>query len=564
MKRTATNVAIQTIALALLPIGALAATFQLEEATVSSINKAFNAGALTSEQLIGLYLNRIETYDDSLNSIITVNSDALEIARALDLERQVTGSRSPLHGIPVILKDNYDTFDMPTTGGSDTLAGSIPPDDAFLVKQLRDAGAIIFAKANLSEFALTAGWNGYSSFGGQTVNPYMLNRGPAGSSGGTGAAIAANFGVIGTGSDTGGSIRGPAAANGIVGIKPTRGLLSRDGIIPLALSFDTGGPLTRTVTDAAIALGIMTGVDPSDPVTLDSEGKFFNDYTSFLKKDALRGARFGVVTNFFGGNVEIDQLIGDAVEELKELGAAVVEPITLSEEFLTERSRISSLIFDSEFQPQIETYLATLSDDYPKTLEELIAISESPEIANSTTPVNPGRIEVYKTNLASGGYSNPDYIDAVTIGIPYVKNTLQSILDSNKFDALIYPTARCPASPIVNVVDPTFVCTAGPSASNLSNISGFPDIQVPAGFTSDGLPTTISFLGRDYSEPTLLGFAYAYEQATKLSAPSPLFPSLPGETIEYETVPEPGLAIALGVIGLSALGLKRKKTQSEP
>ena len=175
MKRTATNVAIQTMALALLPIGALAATFQLEEATVSNINKAFDAGALTSEQLIRLYLNRIETYDDSLNSIITVNSDALEIARALDLERQVTGSRSPLHGIPVILKDNYDTFDMPTTGGSDTLAGSIPPDDAFLVKQLRDAGAIIFAKANLSEFALTAGWNGYSSLGGQTVNPYRTH-----------------------------------------------------------------------------------------------------------------------------------------------------------------------------------------------------------------------------------------------------------------------------------------------------------------------------------------------------------------------------------------------------
>jgi amidase len=562
MRRTAALVAAQTIALGLLPLGALAATFRLEEATVSSINRAFDAGALTSEQLIELYLNRIETYDDSLNSIIAVNPNALETARTLDLERQTTGARSPLHGIPVILKDNFDTFDLPTTGGSDTLAGSIPPDDAFTVKQLRDAGAIILAKANLSEFALTAGWNGYSSLGGQTVNPYNLERGPAGSSGGTGAAIAANFGVIGTGSDTGGSIRGPAAANGLVGIKPTRGLLSRDGIIPLALSFDTGGPLTRTVTDAALALGVMTGVDPNDPVTLDSEGKFFKDYTPFLEKDALEGARIGVIRNFFGGNAEIDQLAESAITKLGNLGATIVDSITLSDEFLAERSRISSAIFDSEFKPQIEDYLSTLSDGYPKTLGDIIAISESPEIANSATPVNPGRIAVYKTNEASGGYSNPAYIDAVTNGIPFVTKTLSDLLEENNLDALFYPTARCPASPIITVVDPTFVCNAGPSATNLSNISGFPDIQVPAGFTSDGLPTTISFLGRAYSEPTLLGFAYAYEQATQFRSPPPLFSALPGEEIEYESVPEPGVAIALGVFGLSALGLKRKKAQS--
>ncbi|MBD1932608.1 amidase [Trichocoleus sp. FACHB-69] len=562
MKRTVTLVVAQTIALGLLPFGALAATFQLEEATVSEINKAFDAGAITSEQLIELYLNRIDTYDDSLNSIITVNSDALEIARALDIERQTTGPRSPLHGIPVILKDNYDTFDLPTTGGSITLEGSIPPDDAFLVKQLRDAGAIILAKANLSEFASSGGRDGYSSFGGQTLNPYNLVRGPAGSSGGTGAAIAANFGVIGTGSDTGGSIRSPSAHNGLVGIKPTLGLLSRDGIIPLALSFDTGGPMTRTVEDAAIALGIMTGIDPADPVTLESEGKFFKDYTQFLDKNALQGARIGVLQNFLGGNVEVDQLFEDAVDQLTDLGATIVET-SYSKEFLEERSQISTLIFDSEFQPQIEAYLATLEGDYPKTLEEILAISTDPDVVNSDRSVAPGRIESYRRNLASGGLTNPDYIDAVENGIPLVRKTVLDLMDSNDLDALIYPTRNCPAVPIYTVEDPTYICDETvPAARNIANITGFPDVQVPMGFTSDGLPLTISLFGRAFSEPTLLGYAYAYEQTTKFRSPPPLFPALPGEEIEYETVPEPGMIPALAVLGISALGIKFVKRRN--
>jgi amidase len=562
MRRTAALVAAQTIALGLLPLGALAATFRLEEATVSSINKAFDAGALTSEQLIELYLNRIETYDDTLNSIITINPNAVETAKALDLERQTTGARSPLHGIPVILKDNFDTFDLPTTGGSITLEGSIPPDDAFLVKQLRDAGAIILAKANLSEFASSGGRDGYSSLGGQTLNPYNLVRGPAGSSGGTGAAIAANFGVIGTGSDTGGSIRSPSAHNGLVGIKPTLGLLSRDGIIPLALSFDTGGPMTRTVEDAAIALGIMTGIDPADPVTLESEGKFFKDYTQFLNKDALQGARIGVLQNFLGGNVEVDQLFEDAVGQLADLGATVVET-SYSEEFLEERSQISTLIFDSEFQPQIEAYLATLQGDYPKTLEEILAISTDPDVVNSDRSVAPGRIESYRRNLASGGLTNPDYVDAIENGIPFVRQTVLDLMDSNDLDALIYPTRNCPAVPIYTVEDPTYICDETvPAARNIANITGFPDVQVPMGFTSDGLPLTISLFGRAFSEPTLLGYAYAYEQATKFRSPPPLFPALPGEEVEYETVPEPGMIPALAVLGVGVLGIKFVKRRN--
>ena len=566
MKRTAALVVAQTIVLGLLPLGALAARFRLEEATVSEINKAFDAGALTSEQLVQLYLNRIDAYDKqgpSINAILTLNFNALAEAAALDLERNTTGPRSPLHGIPIVLKDNFDTFDLPTTAASKTLAGSIPPDDAFTVKQLRDAGAIILAKVNLSEFATPAGRGAYSSLGGLTLNPYNLNRDPSGSSGGSGAAIAANFATLATGSDTGGSIRGPAAANGLVGIRPTYGLISRDGIVPQAASLDTAGPIAKTVTDAAIALGIMTGIDPSDPTTLESEGKFYKDYTPFLNTDALNGARIGVIRNFFGGNSEVDTLIETAIDKLEELGATVVDPINFDSEFITFQSSLRASI-NSEFQPFLEDYLATLGDEYPKTLEEIVALYESPEIANSDQPINPGLIATHKRNIEIGGLDNPAYIDAIQNGLPLVRNTVLEIMDTNQLDALVYPTSRCPASPIFTRSDPTYVCNPGSSGSSIASYSGFPDIQVPAGFTSDRLPTTISFLGRAYSEPELLGFAYAYEQATKLRAPSPLVPSLPGEAIEYETVPEPGTAIALGVIGLSALGLKRKKTQSEP
>lgn len=318
--------------------------FRLEEATVANINQAFDTGALTSEQLVQLYLNRINTYDQAgpaLNSIITVNPNALQTAKELDQERRLKGPRSILHGIPVILKDNYDTFDLPTTAGSAVLADSIPPDDAFITKQLRDTGAIILAKANMSEFA--AGVPG-GSLVGLTRNPYQSQRSPAGSSGGTGAAIAANFGVIGTGSDTGGSIREPAAANGLVGIKPKLGLTSRDGIIPLALSFDVGGPMTRTVEDAAYTLGVITGVDPADPATSASDDKFFRDYSQFLQRGALKGARIGVARDFFGGNREVDQLIETAIAKLEELGATIVDLLSFPPDVIDAKGHLEKFI----------------------------------------------------------------------------------------------------------------------------------------------------------------------------------------------------------------------------
>ena len=288
---------------------ASAQPLELDSATIQQLAAAMDAGTLTSERLVQLSLARIEAYDEKgpkLNAILTLNPKALEVARALDAERKAKGKRSPLHGIPIVLKDNFDTADLPTTGGSILLEGSIPPDDAYVVKKLRDAGAVILAKVNLSEFA---SGGAFSSLGGQTHNPHDPLRTPSGSSGGTGASIAAGYATLGLGTDTGGSVRGPSTSNGVVGLKPTHGLLSRDGIIPLALSFDTGGPLARNVADIAVALGIMTGVDPADAATKKSDGKFETDYTKYLNAGALKGARIGIARDFMGQDPEVDWVI---------------------------------------------------------------------------------------------------------------------------------------------------------------------------------------------------------------------------------------------------------------
>lgn len=548
-KRAAIAVAAPALICTVLSEAVNAAVFRLQEATVSDINKVFNADALTSETLIQLYLNRIETYNDELNSIIRVNPNALETARLLDIERQTKGPRSLLHGIPVILKDNYDTFDLPTTAGSVVLEGSIPPDDAFTVKQFRDAGAIILAKANMSEFA--SGVPG-GSLQGLTRNPYDLDHSPSGSSGGTGASIAANFGVIGTGSDTGGSIRGPAAANGLVGIKPTLGLTSRDGIIPLALSFDVGGPLTRTVEDAAIALGTMAGIDPNDPATLGSAGKTFDDYTQFLDKDALDGARIGVARDFFGRNLEVDQIVANAISTLEKSGAEIVDSLFFPEEVIETKDSIYTRIRWPEFKAQIPDYLATIGEEYPKTLAEIIEVAEQDDFFETY----PTRLDLFRVEQESVPLTDPDYIDALTNGQTLIRNSALSLLESNNLDALIYPTSGCPASPLPGLEDPTYICEPGSSPTNIANISGFPDVQVPAGFTSEQLPVSLSFFGKAYSEPTLIGLAYAFEQATQVRMSPSLFPALPGEVIEYESVPEPGMVPALAILGTSALGIR--------
>lgn len=509
--------------------------FDLNAATIPEIQAAMDAGALTSERLVQLYLNRIATYDDhgpSLNAIIAVNKKALETARALDAERAQKGPRSPLHGVPVLLKDNYNTSDMPTTGGSITLADSVPSKDAYTVKRLRDMGAIILGKANLSEYATPAGRGAYSSINDVTKNPHRLESDPGGSSGGSGASAAANFATVTMGTDTGGSIRGPAASNGVVGIRPTYGLVSRSGIIPQALSLDTAGPLARNVTDAAIILGAIAGTDPEDATTVESEKQGQADYTKYLDKTALKGARIGVVRNFFGGNAEVDALVNASIEDMKKLGAEVVE-MSFDKDFVSAIMGYRNHV-NSEFQPDLEAYLSTLGEGYPKTLAEVVAIYESPEVRNSATPVNPGLVDTHKKNMAIAGKDRPEYLRVINEEMPKVRSTLLSLMDQHKVDAMVWPTSPCTADPRYTLKEADRKCDkAVPVPSNIASYSGFPDIQVPAGYTSQGLPSTVSFVGRPYSEPSLIGFAYAYEQATMHRKLPALFPALPTENFKY-------------------------------
>jgi amidase len=460
--------------------------------------------------------------------VITLNPKALETARALDAERKSKGRRSPLHGIPVVLKDNYNTTDLPTTGGSVLLEGSIPPDDAFLVKKLRAAGAIILAKVNMSEFA-SAG--AYSSLGGQTRNPHDLTRTPSGSSGGTGAAIAAGYATIGMGTDTGGSIRGPATANGIVGLKPTHGLLSRSGIIPLALSFDTGGPLARSVYDVAVALGVMTGVDAADAATKKSEGKVEADYTRDLKADALKGARIGIARDFLGADADVDWVVDASLDAMRRAGATIVD-VRYPKWLLDAKGEFYTAIRYPEFVAQIAEYLSTLGPKYPKNLDEMI---EKAERFNATRPdgaaPNPSRWSLFKREAGSGKLDDYRYVAVRDHALPLVRATVEGILKSQQLDAIVYPTS--PRRP--GLIASTGGGAAGggsPSATDIANLTGFPDLIVPAGFTGDNLPVGLSFFGPAFSEGKLFALGYSFEQITHARRRPVHTPAREGEVVE--------------------------------
>jgi amidase len=528
-----------------IPVQLRAAELNLADATIADLQTAFAKGSLTAEKLTQIYLARIDAYDQKgpvINSVILLNPKALAEARALDAERKAGKVRGPLHGIPIVLKDNFDTFDLPTTAGSQLLAGSIPPDDAFVVKKLRDAGAIILAKVNLSEWAggggstegappdiVKAGFipNGASSMGGQTRNPHDLTRGPAGSSGGTGAAIAASFAQFGLGTDTGGSIRGPSAANGIVGLKPTHGLLSRDGIVPLVLSFDTGGPMARNVHDIAVSLNIMTGVDPADDATKKSAGKIEKDYTTFLKKGSLKGARIGVARDFVGRDPETDRVFEASLATLKAQGAILVDPIVLPEFFMRTRDHLSKEIRSAEFPAQIADYLRTTAPKYPKNIDDLARLSNDPK----TGYRSPGKAVGLKWAAATVvSLDDPVYLAAKNEGLALMRATMMAVFKKHQLDALVYPTAPRTATPI----DATSGI-GGPteSPSRIANHTGFPDLIVPAGMTKDGLPVTLSFLGPAFSEGKLLGYGYDFEQATAARRLPKHTPALRSDTITY-------------------------------
>ena len=513
--------------------------FLLTTATIADINAAFESGALTSEKLIELSLARIAAFDESgpeLNAVLALSRNALAEARALDAERARSGPRSPLHGIPVLLKDNFDTQDMPTTGGSFVLAGSLPPDDAFLVRKLRDAGAIILAKTNMSEFA---SGDALSSIGGVTRNPHDIERSPSGSSIGTGVGIAAVYAPLGLGTDTGGSIRAPASANGIVGLRPTYGLLSRDGIIPLGLSFDMAGPMARHVYDVAVSLGVLAGVDPADEATARVAGRVESDYTAYLDADALAGARIGVARQFLGQDGDVDWVVEVSLEAMRAAGATIVD-VEFPEWLLRSRVDLYWTVRIPEFKPQMGAYLATLGDEYPKTVEELyrrstLLTSPSPE---GYIP-NASRWQLLETEAQAGTLNDYAYLAVRNHGLPLIRDMVAGLFDAHGLDAIVYPTSptrptRIDADPPPQLVGGSALnATLGTTPTNIASLAGFPDLAVPAGFTASGLPVTLSFMGRAFSEPRLLALGYAFEQRTSARRLPRHTPPLLGETLPY-------------------------------
>ena len=487
------------------------ARFELDEMTVQQLQQRMQAGQQTSRQLVDLYLARIERVDRSgptLRSIIETNPDARAIADALDAERKLKGPRGPLHGIPVLIKDNIDTADrMMTTAGSLALEGSIAARDAFVVERLRSAGAVLLGKTNLSEWAnfrSTKSTSGWSARGGQTKNPYVLDRNPCGSSSGSGTAIAANLATIGVGTETDGSIVCPSSVSGLVGIKPTVGLVSRSGIIPISHSQDTAGPMTRTVADAAILLTALTGVDPRDPATSRSAGRS-RDYTKALATDALKGARIGVARNkYFGYSPPADRVIEAAIAKMKAAGAVIVDPADIPTASRLEACELDILLY--EFKAGLNAYLGALtSKARVRSLKDVIAFNERER--DREMPYF-GQ-ELFKQAELKGPLTSPAYRRALTTCRTRARTMgIDAVMRRLKLDALVAPTGS-PAWPIDLINGDHFLGASSTPAA----VAGYPSVTVPAGHVQ-GLPVGISFIGLQWSEARLVGLAYAFEQAT--------------------------------------------------
>ena len=543
--------------------------FQVEEATIADIHQAMEEGRITAEELVQGYLDRIEAYDRRgpyLNSIITVSELALERARELDAAFAESGLTGPLHGIPVIVKDNYDTHDLPTTNGTLAFRGAIPPDDAYQVRKLREAGAIILAKSNLAEFASSGAFTLSSVLPGFSRNPYDPTRVTAGSSGGTGAAVAANFGAVGLGSDTGSSIRGPSSHQALVGFRTTMGLTSRDGIAPLSAARDVGGPMTRTVADAVAVLEVIVGQDPADPVTFESEGRVPDNYRQFLDADALQGARIGVLRQLFeeardyddprspGSGVlapgeempsadpeagenqesgaregqdqdeeqqdeeqedepttihpEVLRVMEQALEDMRAAGAVIVDPVEIPDldDIRGDFPSISRLKYD------FEKYLATRPELKFKTLDEVVESGDFHPFLRASMERN----------------REVDYVPEEHEDYPLYLETQQrlqdavlAVMEEHEVDVLVYPTYNYPAR-LIGDENTTY----GANSSILSPPTGFPAFNVPMGYSFGTLPAGLQLLGRPFDEPTLIRISYAYEQATQHRRPPPFTPPL--------------------------------------
>ncbi|MYH09360.1 MAG: amidase [Gemmatimonadales bacterium] len=487
--------------------------FELDEATVDQLQASMASGERTARSIAEMYLERIEALDGqgpALRSIIETNPDVLAIADELDAERAAGNVRGPLHGIPVALKDNLDTHDrMTTTAGSLALEGSVPPQDSFIAARLREAGAVILAKANLSEWAYFRGiraTSGWSARGGQCRNPYALDRNPCGSSSGSGVAASANLCALTVGTETGGSIMCPSSSNGIVGIKPTVGLWSRAGVIPISHSQDTAGPMCRTVRDAAILLGACLGVDPRDSATAGSEGRGHADYTQFLDPAGLQGARIGVVRSFPGFDPRVLALFDEAVEAMRAEGAVIIDPANM--DAAAWNDPLSLVLLEYEFKADLNAYLAGLGPDAPvKSLAEVIDFNER----NADREMPHFGQERLIASQARGPLTDPEYLNAkATIQQANREDGIDRLAREHGLDAIIAPTRDLPW-PTDHIKGDRL---DGGSSAAPAAIAGYPDITVPMGFVK-GLPTGVSFFGPAWTEPTLLRIAYAYEQATQ-------------------------------------------------
>jgi amidase len=486
--------------------------FELDEATVADLQASMSSGKFTAQSLAEKYLERIDevdTHGPGVNSVVELNPDALSIAAALDKERKEKGARGPLHGIPVLIKDNIETADrMLTTAGSLALLGSRPAQDSFVAKKLREAGAVILGKTNLSEWAnirsshSTSGWSGR---GGLTKNPYALDRNPCGSSSGSGAAVSANLCALAVGTETDGSVVCPSSANGIVGLKPTLGLLSRSGIIPIAHSQDTPGPMARTVRDVAVLLSALAGADPRDAATGESSGRAPADYTKFLDPNGLHGARIGVARKYFGFSNAVDKLMTGALDAMKSQGAVIVDPADLESHGKFDDTELTVLLY--ELKTDLNAYLSNLPGAAIHSLEELIAFNEHNQ---DKEMVYFGQDLLLKAQ-AKGPLTEKEYLDALEANRRLSrKEGIDGAMDKFQLDAIVAPTGG-PAW-ITDLINGDHF-TGG--SSNAAAVAGYPAITVPAGVTF-GLPVGISFFGRAWSEPALLKLAYSFEQATKV------------------------------------------------
>ena len=512
------KVVVLAVAVILITGNALGQEFQVMEASISDIHRALRSGKLTCHSLVQEYLDRIKAYDQqgpALNAMLYVNPKALEQADAMDAASKRGAKLKPLQCIPLVLKDNFNTADMPTTGGSLALKGMQPAKDAFTVTRFRENGALILGKTNLHELAL-AGVT-VSSLGGQTKDPYELTRTPGGSSGGTGAALAANFATVGTGSDTVNSIRSPSSANAVVGFRPTRGLISRAGVIPVSFTQDAVGPLARTVADVAVMLDVMAGYDPDDPVTALGVGRIPNTYTAFLDRNGLRGARIGVLRTLFGtgpDHQEVNRVMAKALESLKAQGAVLVE---IDEPAFDTGKLNSDLdVQKYEYKLQLNGYLKAQPDPPVHSLAELIA----------TGNYHKPSLEKFLASAQSyeNGLNEADYKDR-RIKIDDLRVQLANAMAKNNVVALVYPHQKRL---------PVMIGDMNQAERNgiLASLAGFPAITVPAGFSTPtatapiGVPVGIEFLGQPFSEPQLLKIAYSFEQATHARKPPPSTPPL--------------------------------------